>query len=669
MLNMTENRSLARFFYTEWHPQVFLTMHQMGPRGPRFFVPPNYDPIDPNYDPLIWREAGLLGHAMALELEREGRPGVISNAMYDYYWPGYEDSAPLGHNTVCLLTEVASASLAVPITIAPRDLTGTPRGLPQYRPQQNFPNPWPGGPWRLRDIVEYDLAAVRGLLGAAARYREELVHNFYRMGRRAVAAGEAGGPYAFLVPPEQHDPLAAAKLAGLLIDGAVEVHRALEPFRAGAADYPAGTIVIPLAQPFRAYAKTLLERQDYPVRRLVPEAPPERPYDVAGWTLPLQMGVSVVTVDQRFELPPMTRLTQVGVAPASLWGEPRRVGYYVIDGRGTAGALAVNRLRAAGLLPYWTTAPHEIEGHRYASGAIVVGHARGARPVVETITRDLGLRASAVRGDLPKDLLPLQPVRVALYKPWVDNIDEGWTRWLLERFEFPFVNIADQDIRRGGLRRTFDVIVLPDAAPERLLAGHRAGSVPPEYAGGLGADGVAALKTFVEDGGTLVTLDSAGGLAIEALGLPVTDVTRDLRAEEFFCPGSIVRLRLDASHPIAFGMPEETAAFFAYSAAYAVTGAGTTDGGTTTSAALTAVASYGAKDVLLSGWLEGERTIAGRAAVIEARTGAGRVVLIGFRAQHRAQSYATFRLLFNALLTSGQPHPTRGTGSSPAPRE
>ncbi len=133
MLNMTENRTLARFFSREWHPQVFLAMHQMGSNGPRFFVPPNYDPIDTNQDPLIWREAALLGSAMALELESQGKSGVVSNAMYDYYWPGYEDSAPLGRNTVCLLTEVASARLASPIEVAAKDLRGGTRGLPAVR--------------------------------------------------------------------------------------------------------------------------------------------------------------------------------------------------------------------------------------------------------------------------------------------------------------------------------------------------------------------------------------------------------------------------------------------------------------------------------------------------------------------------------------------------------
>ncbi len=237
MLNMQESRTLARFFSSEWHPQVFLAMHQMGPNGPRYFVPPNYDPIDQNQDPLIWRTAALLGSAMALALESENKAGVISNAMYDYYWPGYEDSAPLGRNTVCLLTEAASARLASPIEIAAKDLRGTPRGLPEYRPQINFPNPWPGGTWRLRDIVDYNLIAMRGMLAAAARYKDDLLLNFYTMGRRAIARGSGEGPFAWVMPLDQHDVAAAAKLVDLLAAGGVDVMQAQEAFTIGKTVY------------------------------------------------------------------------------------------------------------------------------------------------------------------------------------------------------------------------------------------------------------------------------------------------------------------------------------------------------------------------------------------------------------------------------------------------
>jgi hypothetical protein len=637
MLNMAENRNLARFFYTQWHPQVFLTMHQMGPNGPRFFVPPNVDPIDPNYDPLVWRTAALLGSAMALELQREGKRGVVSNAMYDYYWPGYEDSAPLGHNVVCLLTEVAAVRIASPVTIAPSDLRGGQKGLPDYRPLINFPDPWPGGAWTLRHIVEYDLTAVRGLLTAASAYRETIVQNFYEMGRRAVEAGRAGGPFAILIPPEQYDLLATAKLEELLVQGGVEVHRALEPFRADGEPYPAGTDIVLMAQPFRAYAKTLLERQLYPARRLAPGIY-DRPYDAAGWTLPAQMGVDVVTAERYFEAPPMSRLQTVTVPAANVWGE-RRADYYLIDGRGNAGATAVNRLVAAGAGPSWITAPLTMNGFRYEPGSIVVAAARGVEPVVAGIARELGLRADGLRGRQPANTRPVGRARVALYKPWLENIDEGWTRWLLERHQFAFTSLADDRIRAGGLRKDFDVIVLPSAPAERLVSGHVADAVPAEYAGGLSPAGVDALKNFVHEGGTLVCLDQSCELATSALDLEVRDMAREA-ADKFYCPGSILRIELDTAHPLAYGMRQHTAGFFSSSAAWRPYGGAQT------------VAIYAMKDLLVSGWIEGEEAIAGQSAVVEAKVGGGRAVLLGFRVQHRGQSHATFRLLFNALLTT-----------------
>jgi hypothetical protein len=243
-----------------------------------------------------------------------------------------------------------------------------------------------------------------------------------------------------------------------------------------------------------------------------------------------------------------------------------------------------------------------------------------------------------------------------LYKPWVESIDEGWTRWILEQHEFPFRSLSDADIRRGALRTALDVIILPDMPPDRLVSGHAPGTMPPEYTGGIGPEGVDALVQFVHAGGTLVTLDSSGGFAIEALGLPLKDVAREAIGGQFFCPGSILRIALDAAQPLAFGMPAETAGVFAYSAAYDVRpiAADTAQGhaGSQMSANLRVVARYAAADVLMSGWLQGESVIANRAAVVEARVGLGRAVLIGFRAQHRAQSLATFRLLFNAIFTA-----------------
>jgi len=650
MMNMAENRTLADFFYRRWHPQVFLSMHQMGPRGARFFVPPNADTIDRNYDPLVWRTAGLLGHAMALALEEDGHQGVLQNALYDYYWPGYEDSAPLGHNTVTILTEAASVRVATPITVDAEQLIGG-RGFPDHSPTTTFPNPWPGGDWRLRDIVNYDLSAARGMLGAAARYREEIVRNFYRMGQRQVELGLNGGPFAFVIPPDQFDAHAARKLKQLLIDGAVDVRRAVEPFRIAETVYPEGTDLILMAQPFRAYAKTLLEVQQYPVRRTAPGAPVDRPYDVAGWTLPLQMNVKVDRIDQYFEPPATTRLDRTATAPSRVWGNTRKPAFWVIDGRGNGASLAINRLQKAGARLSWLASPLAIEGYTYEPGALIVTEGKGAREAVEAIARDLGVRVTASAARPPQNTLPLGRPRVALYKPWVESIDEGWTRWLLEQYEFPFENIVDADIRRGGLRARFDAIIIPDMSADRLVAGHPAGTMPPEYVGGLGAEGTEMLRQFVAGGGTLVALDSASELAINLLGAPVKDVTNGLSPNEYFCPGSLIRLELDPD-PLTYGVPRDASGFCAYNGAFDVLPAAAGVPAGTAPATVRIVGRYAASGVLQSGWLEGERVIAGKGAMAEVKSGLGRAILFAFRPQHRAQSHATFRLFFNALHTA-----------------
>jgi hypothetical protein len=288
---------------------------------------------------------------------------------------------------------------------------------------------------------------------------------------------------------------------------------------------------------------------------------------------------------------------------------------------------------------------------------VLVSASSTSRLLVHRIARQLGLTAVGVRGPRPREVATIARPRVGLYKPWVENIDEGWTRWLLERYEFAFASLSDADIRAGGLAGRVDVIILPSGSPERLVAGHANGTLPDVYTGGLGEGGVGALQQFVKAGGTLLCLDASCGLAVDALSLPVKDVVRAVPAEKFFCPGSILRLRLDPTHPLSFGLGEETVAFFANSSGYEIARRSVEDegerstNGTNGGARTEPVAWYGNGNPLLSGWIEGPELIAGTAAVVEARVGRGRVVLIGFRAQHRAQTHATFRLLFNTLYT------------------
>jgi hypothetical protein len=478
-----------------------------------------------------------------------------------------------------------------------------------------------------------------------AAAREEIVRNFYEMGRRAIAAGVDGAPFAFLIPPDQYDPLAARKLEELLLQGGVEIYRTLDAFRADGDAYPSGSDVILLAQPYRAYVKTLLEVQHYPIERGA-RGSVERPYDVAGWTLPAQMGVTVKTIQRTFEPPAMSRLTGAPpIPPARVWGESRP-SFYLVDARGNAGAIAANRLLGSSRPLSWLTAPLTVGGYTYAAGSLVIDAARDVREIVQALARDYGLRADGMRGRRPP-ATRIQRARVALYKPWTDGIDEGWTRWLLEQYGFPYTSVTDADVRAGDLRTRFDVLILPSASIASLVRGFPSSVAPPPYAGGLADAGIAAIKAFVQSGGTLVCLDQSGGVAIQTFDLPITDPTAEAAGRTFFCPGSILRIDLDPTQPLAFGMEAHTAAFFASSAAYRIDVPAMVGGG-----AIVPVARYAPRDVLVSGWLEGESVIENEPAVVQASVGTGRVVLLGFRVQHRAQSLATFRLLFNAILTS-----------------
>jgi hypothetical protein len=242
-----------------------------------------------------------------------------------------------------------------------------------------------------------------------------------------------------------------------------------------------------------------------------------------------------------------------------------------------------------------------------------------------------------------------------MYSPWTGgNMDEGWTRWVLERYDFNLATLHNDDVRAGRLRGRFDVIILPDQAPRGIIDGASGQNVRPEYRGGIGDEGITALKEFVAQGGTLVTLGAASDLAIERFGVPLKDLKAGLTRDQHFAPGTILNIEVDTAHPLGLGMPRETTGFYNNSPFFSV-------GEGFSSQKVSVIARYPNTGVVASGWLKGEDLMAGRAAVVSVDTNPGRIVVFGLRPQHRAQTHATFPLLFNALYLS-----TAETG--PAPR-
>jgi hypothetical protein len=642
MVTQKETRLVTELLYRRWFPEVVYDVHQMGNSGARLMVPPFVDPINPNIDPLLVRGIGHVGAAMAYALESQGKQGVADGVTFDLWWHGGARSTPTRHNMIGILTEAASVDIATPITQDSSDLRGHPRGLSRYERRMNFPNPWPGGTWRLRDIVEYELIAAEALVKLAADEREELARNFVQLGRRQVRLGQTESPRAFVIPRNQRDPGATARLVEVLRLGGIEVEEAFAGIEADGRNVgPAW--VVRLAQPFRAHVKDLLERQDYPRLTAYPGGPVERPYDVTGWTLQLQMGVTVIAADS-------VRAARAGAPACIARGERASGAWLLLDPRDTDAYRQVFGALARGTVVRRVTQPQEGTcGDRWDAGAFAVARTTASGRVTPPAVA-AGERVTSAR--------------VGLYKPWTANMDEGWTRWLLEQYGASFRSVTDSMVRADRLRDQFDVLIVPDMSLREARDGMSAQDAPPPYAGGLGAPGLAALGRFVQAGGTLVTFDRASEVALAAM--PSLAVRRIAvpprqnqpedeerapaagarRRDPLYAPGSIFRVLVDTRHPVAFGMPDTAAVYFTNSVSFDVAA----------ESRARVIARYPERegDILLSGFLQGGSAIAGRAAAVDVPVGQGRVVMFGFRPQYRGQSYGTFRLLFNTILQAGR---------------
>jgi len=621
-----ETRLTVQHLYHRWHPQIVHDVHQMGTRGARIFVPPYADPWEPNVDGALVAAANALGTHVASRLTTAGRTGAVTGAIFDAWTPGR--AYPHTHGGVRLLSETASARLASPIEVKPEELERRGSGYDPRTASANYPAPWPGGTWRLADIVEMQLEASLAILEHAAANREHWLRTALAVNRRACTRTE---PFAFIVPAGQRDRSAAARLLEVLRLGEVEVHRARAPFEPGGHRYEAGSWVIRMQQPASGFAKTLFERQRYPDLREYASDPPRRPYDVAAHTLPLLLGVEVDAALAPFEAD-LDPIEEPDVIPGRVEGEGRHLAL----GHASGDLVALARLLEQGVPVRWAIEPFVDGGRSFPAGTLLVPDS--ARRFVAPLASELGLLARGVRAE-PRALRLRRP-RVGLYRSWVPSMDEGWTRFIFEReMGVAYQGLHDREVRAGHLRERFDTIILPDQSPGALLNGHASGSMPEEYAGGLGPQGTAALRAFVEAGGTLVALDSASDFVIERLQLPVRNTLAGAPPADFFCPGSILKAKADVNHPLAHGLPEMTPLWFEGSPAFEVeTGA--------------VVLRYEDDDPLLSGWLLGGARLRGRAALVEVPLGKGHVVLFGFRPQYRAQSRVTYPAFLNALYLS-----------------
>ncbi len=722
-----ETKNLNRFMYREWFPQVMYNHHQTGPAGTVLFCPPFRDPFNYFCDPMVVNGIDAVGAAMIERFLAEGKPGatIRSGAPYSTWFNGGLRTTTSFHNIIGLLTETIGSPSPIQIPlVAAKQL---PKGdyLAPIAPQE----------WHFRQSVDYSVTANRAVLDYASRHREPLLYNIWLMGHNAIergnrdswtitpkvveaaqggpaAAAEASGrggrggpagggrtarrgrggaaeferlfhdparrdPRGYILPADQPDFLTATKFINTLLGTGVQVQRATADFSVAGKTYPKDSYVVKTAQAFRAHVLDMFEPQDHPNDFAYPGGPPVRPYDSAGYTPAFQMAVKFDRVLDGFD-GPFAEITDLVVPPppARVVEAENAVGFF-LSPQINDSFRAVNRLQKAGEEVLRLQAPASVGGVSQPAGSFYVRRGPATLPLLEQIAAEIGtpFRGSvAVPGP---EAIALKTPRVGLWDRYGGSMPSGWTRWLLEQFEFPFQLVYAPELDKGGLNDKFDVLILVDGAyqirggADGGRAGGGSGDQPDEaraapanerpgtdpYRNQRGsltsATTVPQLKKFLEDGGTVLAIGSSTRLGRD-LGLPVAnhlvegegnDRERPLPSEKFYVPSSVLRMRVDPSQPLAWGLGEEVDVMFSTSPTFRLL-----DGAE--AAGIRRVGWFDTKAPLRSGWAWGQEHLEGGIAIIDARVGKGRLALFGPQVLFRGQPHGTFKFVFNGIVQS-----------------
>jgi hypothetical protein len=560
------------------------------------------------------------------------------------------------HNTIGIFSEMASVRVATPIYIDPTELDET-----LHTKSLLMPDPWPGGWWRLRDIVDYELINSLSLVRTAYLHKEDFLYNYYKMCKDSIEKGKKGDPFAFIIPQKQSDYPTTLRMLDILMFGGAEIHRAREEFVADGKSYQEGTFVILMSQPYRPYVKGILEERKYPDILQYPGGIAVSLLDNASHTLPLQMGVSFSEIKMPFE----AKLDKLENIPyPTITPPPASSPYIVIDSRVNASYSVVFSLLGENAEVYRTKDVFKGKGFRASAGSFIIKNTSQVQKALPALLEKWHLTAYGLDDitDIPKS--SLRNPRIGLFQSWSGTEDEAWTRVALNDLEVPYTSLHNKDFKaskgkKANLKEKVDVIVFADEKSRVIQSGAHSGSLrfsgtlPPEYQGGIGDEGVAALKNFVEQGGIVVSINNSCNFLLKELEVPARNILEGVPWSEFFASKSLVKIKVDNKAPIGYGMPEEAAAMFAQS---------TQSNRASPSLAFSTspvspvgwerkvVASYAEDNVLLRGWISGEDKIARRATVIDAKYKKGHFILIGFLCQHRAQTRGTYKFLLNALL-------------------
>jgi hypothetical protein len=568
-------------------------------------------------------------------------PGAISESRFDNWYPGFVDYAGSFRNEISFFTETALYRYATPRFYTVDEF---PKDMQDLKALTMYTTPWRGGWWHLRDAVDYMVAASMSVLDTAARYRETLLYNRYQAARDNIQRYEQEPPFAYVIPSVQADAPEGQLLARTMQENGIRIDESEAGFHANDRDYPAGSWVIPMNQPYSALAKELFEVQRYPSALFTDSNKPvDLPYDVTGWTLPLQMGVRADAITDPLtpeELGKLKPVTALDPPPTEVSGAGS---VFVVSHKPNASFRLMNdALAQGGSVAFAQDEAKTPEGME--RGAIVITGLN--RTAIGDLSKKYAVSVLATE-KAPEHTIALHKARVGLYRPWDPSIDEGWTRWILQQYGYAPVSLYNADMRAGGLRDRVDVLILPDMRVTQLMDGFREGIVPGQYAGGLGDIGLDNIREFVRQGGTLIAFNETAAALVPMLSLPLKNVLDGVKSDKFFCSGALLRVELESTdRPATWGLPGEPVVMFERGPAFA----------TDKDFRGAVLARYPEdSDPLESGLLLHPEAIENKVAALELPYGQGHIYLFGFKPQWRAQSHGTYKFFFNALYKYEEP--------------
>ena len=659
-LSQSDNRAVARIYNQEWFPQVMVEKHQMGSGSVRYFVPPMHDPIAENVNASLWNWTWVFGSNMNTYMTKKDMAGVSQHYLFDDYWVGSTETA-LWKNVISLLTEAAGVKHATPIYIEENELQGYGKGLAEYKKSINMPLPWEGGWWRLSDIVDYEIASTMSMIKTSSLRREDILKFRNKMCRESVELGKTEPPYYYIFPQDQHDQSELVAMINLLREHNVNVYKLNSNIILNKRQLSKGDLVVPLAQPFQAFIKEVLEAQKFPVRHYTKNGKIIKPYDIASWSLPLHRGIKSYEINDGLHKQIDDNLVKIDTPYSLKSSVPKEYEMVVLTANRNESYSAIFSAIELGLDVKRLKSPTRINGQKIPAGSFVIKSSWGKANKIEQILNQLKVNPIFLKDKIDLKTEKIELPKIGLVESYFHDMDAGWTRYIFDKYSIPYDIIRPGDFSEADLNN-YQTLVFPDENETVLKEGkYRRGkrkilsSYPPEYTKSMGKDGVNKLMRYIDNGGKVISWGRSTRLfegiqkikkddeLVEEFQLPFRDISQELKKSGLYCPGSLMKIKLVNDHPLTLGMQDEIGIF---SRGRPVFSTSFPD----FDMDRRMIGKYVDDNILMSGYCENEKLVADKTCLLWLKKGDGQLILFGFQPQFRASTQSNYKLIFNAIL-------------------